>query len=159
MRSERRRDLLRLLRAGRARSQLEIVEALRAAGHDVTQTTVSRDLRAIGAIKSRSQDGVRYVLAEDDRRAPGRDFNERTLIRTVAEFALEIRAASSLVVVLTAPGHAAIVARAVDLSGVPDVVGTVAGDDTIFVATPGPRHAAALARLWSDTDTSLEAAR
>jgi len=150
---------LRLLRAGRARSQLEIVEALRAAGHDVTQTTVSRDLRAIGAIKSRSQDGVRYVLAEDDRRAPGRDFNERTLIRTVAEFALEIRAASSLVVVLTAPGHAAIVARAVDLSGMPDVVGTVAGDDTIFVATPGPRHAAALARLWSDTDTSLEAAR
>ena len=158
MRSERRRDLLRLLRAGRARSQLEIVEALRAAGHDVTQTTVSRDLRAIGAIKSRSEDGVRYVLT-DDRRAPNRDFNERTLIRTVAEFALEIRAASSLVVVLTAPGHAAIVARAVDLSGMPDVVGTVAGDDTIFVATPGPRHAAALVRLWSDTDTSLEAAR
>jgi len=150
---------LRLLRAGRARSQLEIVEALRAAGHDVTQTTVSRDLRAIGAIKSRSQDGVRYVLAEDDRRAPGRDLNERNLTRTLAEFALEIRAASSLVVVLTAPGHAAIVARAVDLSGMPDVVGTVAGDDTIFVATPGPRHAAALARLWSDTDTSLEAAR
>jgi len=150
---------LRLLRAGRARSQLEIVEALRAAGHDVTQTTVSRDLRAIGAIKSRSQDGVRYVLAEDDRRAPGRDLNERNLTRTLAEFALEIRAASSLVVVLTAPGHAAIVARAVDLSGMPDVVGTVAGDDTIFVATPGPRHAAALARLWSDTDTSLKAAR
>ena len=150
---------MRLLRAGRARSQLEIVAALRAAGHNVTQTTVSRDLRAVGAIKSRSEDGVRYVLTEDDRRAPNRDLNERTLIRTVAEFALEIRAASSLVVVLTAPGHAAIVARAVDLSGMPDVVGTVAGDDTIFVATPGPRHAAALARRWSDTDTSLEAAR
>lgn len=150
---------MRLLRAGRARSQLEIVEALRSAGHNVTQTTVSRDLRALGAIKSRSQDGVRYVLTEDDRRAPNQDFNERTLRRTVAEFALEIRAASSLVVVLTAPGHAGIVARAVDLSGMPDVVGTVAGDDTIFVATPGPRHAAALARRWSDTDTSLEAAR
>lgn len=159
MRPERRRDLLRLLRAGRARSQLEIVEALRAAGHDVTQTTVSRDLRAIGAIKSRSEDGVRYVLAEDDRRAPGRDLNERNLTRTLAEFALEIRAASTLVVVLTAPGHAAIVARAVDLSGVPEVVGSVAGDDTIFVATPGPRHAAALARRWSDTNTTLEAAR
>jgi transcriptional regulator of arginine metabolism len=150
---------MRLLRAGRARSQLEIVAALRSAGHNVTQTTVSRDLRAIGAIKSRSKDGVRYVLSEDDRRAPHRDFNERTLRRTVAEFALEIRAASSLVVVLTAPGHAGIVARAVDLSGIPDVVGTVAGDDTIFVATPGPRHATALARRWSDTDTSLEAAR
>jgi transcriptional regulator of arginine metabolism len=150
---------MRLLRAGRARSQLEIVAALRSAGHNVTQTTVSRDLRAIGAIKSRFEDGVRYVLSEDDRRAPNRDFNERTLRRTVAEFALEIRAASSLVVVLTAPGHAAIVARAVDLSGMPDVVGTVAGDDTIFVATPGPRHAAALARRWSHTDTSLEAAR
>ena len=159
MQPERRRDLMRLLRAGSARSQLEIVAALRAAGHNVTQTTVSRDLRAIGAIKSRSEDGVRYVLSEDDRRAPNRDFNERTLRRTVAEFALEIRAASSLVVVLTAPGHAAIVARAVDLSGMPEVVGTVAGDDTIFVATPGPRHAAALARRWSDTDTSLEAAR
>ena len=158
MQPERRRDLMRLLRAGRARSQLEIVDALRAAGHNVTQTTVSRDLRAIGAIKSRSEDGVRYVLSEDDRRA-NRDFNQRTLRRTVAEFALEIRAASSLVVVLTAPGHAAIVARAVDFSGMPEVVGSVAGDDTIFVATPGPRHAAALARRWSDTNTTMEAAR
>ena len=159
MRPERRRDLLRLLRAGRAQSQLEIVDALRAAGHDVTQTTVSRDLRAIGAIKSRSEEGVRYVLAEDERSAPNRDLNERNLTRTLAEFALEIQAASSLVVVLTAPGHAAIVARAVDLSGVPGVVGSVAGDDTIFVATPGPRHAAALARRWSDTNTTMEAAR
>lgn len=159
MRPERRRDLLRLLRAGRARSQLEIVEALRAAGHDVTQTTVSRDLRAIGAIKAHSEEGVRYVLAEDERSAPNRDLNERNLTRTLAEFALEIRTASSLVVLLTAPGHAAIVARAVDLSGVPEVVGSVAGDDTIFVATPGPRHAAALARRWSDTNTTLEAAR
>ncbi|MDQ3662038.1 MAG: arginine repressor [Actinomycetota bacterium] len=159
MRPERRRDLLRLLRAGKARSQLEIVEALRSAGHNVTQTTVSRDLRAIGAIKSRSEDGVRYVLAEDERRAPDKDLNERNLVRTLAEFAIEIRAASSLVVVLTAPGHAAIVARAVDLSGVREVVGSVAGDDTIFVATPGPRHAAALARRWSDTNTNLEVAR
>lgn len=159
MRPERRRDLLRLLRAGRARSQLEIVEALRSAGHDVTQTTVSRDLRAIGAIKSRSAEGVRYVLAEDERRAPGRDLNEHNLTRTLAEFALEIRAASSLVVVLTAPGHAAIVARAVDLSGVPEVVGSVAGDDTVFVAARGPRHAAALARRWSQTDATMEVAQ
>ena len=95
MRPERRRDLLRLLRAGKARSQIEIVEALRSAGHDVTQTTVSRDLRAIGAIKSRSAEGIRYVLAEDERRAPGRDLNEHNLTRTLAEFVLGLKAGSA----------------------------------------------------------------
>jgi transcriptional regulator of arginine metabolism len=64
-----------------------------------------------------------------------------------------------LVVVLTAPGHAAIVARAVDLGGVAEVVGSVAGDDTVFIATPGPRHAAALARTWGETNTAMEAIR
>jgi transcriptional regulator of arginine metabolism len=155
---QRRRDLLHLLRAGSARSQLEIVEALRAAGHDVTQTTVSRDLHALGAIKIRSSEGVHYVLAEDERHAPGRDLDQRNLEHTLSEFALEIKAAGSLVVVLTAPGHAAIVARAIDLAGVPEVVGSVAGDDTILVATPGPRQAAALARRWTHSRSNLEEA-
>ena len=128
MRSERRRDLLRILHEGHASSQRDIVRALRAAGHDVTQATVSRDLREIGATKIRLGDEFVYRLPDEIPRSPGGDLMVRGLKKTLAEFAVDIRPAGSLVVIATAPGHAAAVARAIDLAGLSDVVGTVAGD-------------------------------
>jgi transcriptional regulator of arginine metabolism len=148
VRAERRRDLLRILRQGGARSQHEIVEALIAAGHHVTQATVSRDLREIGAVKVRDNGGFAYRLADQAPRSAAADLVARNLLRTLSEFALEVREAASLVVIVTAPGHAAAVARAIDLAGLNDVVGTIAGDDTIFVATSDPTTATALARTW-----------
>jgi transcriptional regulator of arginine metabolism len=73
----------------------------------------------------------------------------RNLLRTLAEFAVDVRQASNLVVVMTAPGHAAAVGRAIDLAPNDDVIGTVAGDDTIFVATPNNSAAARLAAEWT----------
>lgn len=143
MRSSRRRELIRILREGRASSQEEIARALRAAGHDVTQATISRDLRELGAVKVR-RDG-RPVYRLPDEVAGGW---QGALEAALDEFALDVRPAGTLVVVLTPPGHAHALARAMDVAGVPDVVGTVAGDDTIFVATPDERAARRLAARW-----------
>lgn len=147
MRLERRRDLMRILQEGRAPSQQAIVERLRALGHDVTQATVSRDLKELGAVKLRSGGALVYRLPDQVPRSPGGDLLARGLRRTLDEFAVDVRPAGSLVVIATAPGHAAAVARAIDLAPPEGVVGTVAGDDTIFVATPDPATAQRLAAL------------
>ncbi len=147
MRPERHRDLLRILHDGKATSQQEIVEELQRLGHEVTQATVSRDLREAGAMKVRMGGRSVYALPDDIPRGGG-DLVARALDRNLAEFALDIRQAASLVVIQTAPGHASAVARAVDLAGLKEVIGTVAGDDTIFVATPSDQIAAELQRTW-----------
>ncbi|MGH2773964.1 MAG: arginine repressor [Actinomycetota bacterium] len=153
MRSSRRRDLTRLLREGRASSQRDIVDVLRAAGHEVTQATISRDLQELGALKVRANGGFVYRLPDEMPRGGG-DFMTRNLLRTLEEFAVSVRTAGNLVVVMTAPGHAAAVARAIDLAPNDDVIGTVAGDDTIFVATPNHDVAARLAVTWTETTTA-----
>jgi transcriptional regulator of arginine metabolism len=148
LRPERRRDLLRILHEGGATSQKEIVRRLRAAGHTVTQATVSRDLKELGATKVRANGAYAYRLPDEIPHSVGGDLMARNLDRTLNEFALEIRKAGSVVVVITAPGHAAAVARAIDLAGVPEVIGTVAGDDTIFAATSDPSTAERVVTHW-----------
>ena len=153
MRSSRRRDLRRLLREGRASSQRDIVDELRSAGHEVTQATISRDLQELGALKVRANGGFVYRLPDEMPRGGG-DLMTQNLLRTLGEFAVDVRQASNLVVVMTAPGHAAAVGRAIDLAPNDDVIGTVAGDDTIFVATPNNSAAARLAAEWTDKTTA-----
>ncbi len=148
MRSDRLKDLVRILRGGHATTQHEIVAALRAAGHEVTQATVSRDLQEIGALKIRSGSALEYRLPDEVPRTPGSELMARSLQRTLRDFVLEVRPAASLLVVVTAPGHASAVARAIDLAGIEAVVGTVAGDDTIFVATPDESSATELTDRW-----------
>ena len=145
MRSERRRALLRILKQGRAATQQELVEALRGEGFDVTQATVSRDLHELHAVKVRSGSEVAYRFPDDvPRLRPARD----DVIAELAGFAIDVRPAGTLVVVATLPGHASAVARAIDLANPPAVRGTIAGDDTIFVATPDAATAEDLAREW-----------
>ncbi|MEO8323492.1 MAG: hypothetical protein ABI571_05070, partial [Actinomycetota bacterium] len=96
------------------------------------------------------------MLPDELGRTHGSDLMIRNLARTLEEFSLDVRTAHSLVVVLTAPGHGSAVARAIDLAGLDEIVGTVAGDDTIFVATPSPEHAQALAAKWSGTQREKE---
>lgn len=156
MRSERKRDLLRILHSGKASSQKDIVDGLRAAGHEVTQATVSRDLREVGATKIRSGEDFVYMLPDELGRTHGSDLMIRNLERTLEEFSLDVRTAHSLVIVLTAPGHGSAVARAIDLAGLDEVVGTVAGDDTIFAATSSPDQAVTLAAKWSGNEREEE---
>lgn len=145
MRSERRRALLRILRRGGAATQNELVEALRSEGFDVTQATVSRDLHELRAVKVRDGDEVAYRFPEDVPRLRGRHEDVAT---ELAEFAVDVNQAGSLVVVLTLPGHASAVARSIDLARIPAARGTIAGDDTIFVATPDADTAHELAEEW-----------
>lgn len=149
MKTDRRRDLLKILREGQPSSQREIVMSLRALGHEVTQATVSRDLREVGAVKVRLGDDLVYRLPDAVPRSPVADLMARGLVRTLAEFAVDVRPAGSLVVITTAPGHANAVARGIDFAGLESVVGTIAGDDTIFVATPGAEEAERLSAHWT----------
>ncbi len=130
-----RRDALRRIisRAPVGRQQ-DLVRLLGKAGHHATQSSVSRDLRELGVAKR----GDRYVLPDDS--APALDD-----FTTVSAFVRDIRPAGpNLTVIRTTAGAAQSVAIVLDRADWPDVVGTLSGDDTIFVATAG---AAAQRRL------------
>ena len=135
---ERRRAIAAILRERPVATQGELVSVLRELGFDATQSSVSRDLRILGAAK----EAEGYRLRDDaPTAAPGDVFAE------VAGFVRAVkRAGANLVVVQTGIGAAQRVAVALDRSRWPEIVGTLSGDDTIFVATAG---AAASARLES----------
>jgi transcriptional regulator of arginine metabolism len=126
---------------GGVRSQEDLQRRLRRQGIVVAQPTLSRDLRALGLAKT----AVGYVAAAPPAPAPA-EAREGLLDRAMSVFVLSVRAAGSLVVVRTPPAGAHPLARALDEALLPDVVGTIAGDDTVFVATPGPSAALRLER-------------
>lgn len=121
---------------GGVRSQEELQRRLRRRGIAVAQPTLSRDLKALGLAKTPTG----YVAPAAGAFTPA-EARQGALERSIGEFVLSVRAAGSLVVVRTPPAGAHPLARALDEAGLPDVVGTIAGDDTVFVATPGPSAA------------------
>lgn len=129
-RDQRRRLIADLLREQRVASQEELVARLEQAGIAATQTTVSRDLDEIGAVRMKRDGSVRYVLA--DSIDPG--VADRRLDRLLAEFVTGIATAGPLLVLHTPAGSAGLVANAIDQARLAEVAGTIAGDDTIFVA-------------------------
>lgn len=139
---QRQRLIADWLRAGEIGSQEEFVARLADAGVAATQATVSRDLEALGAVKVRGGYALSSVadLSGDAR-----------LGRILGEWVTEIIAAGPLLVLKTPPGSANLVANAIDLARLAEVAGTIAGDDTIFVAladgvTPGAAAAIFRAR-------------
>ena len=124
----RQREILRLIGTGSMRTQDQLSTALAAKGIQVSQGTLSRDLRELGVAKA--ADG--YSLPARRRSvAP----TQRSLGRVAAQFMLEIRTAQNMVVLRTAPGGANALAQRLDAAAWHEVVGTIAGDDTIFIAT------------------------
>ena len=154
-----RHDLIRrLLARAPAPSQDELRERLADAGVSVTQGTLSRDLRALGVIKS----GAGYALPPSNGAAGAHTPPASTgpapdaaLQSAVRQHAASIATAGNLVVLRTGPGHAQLVALALDAdagASLPGVVGTVAGDDTIFIAVRTTKQADAAAsrlRAWA----------
>ncbi len=126
----RRRLIRKILLDQVVASQGEIVDFLVAESHDVTQATVSRDLHALGAVKSRVEGHLRYVLPDDP---SSNDTVYVTLARALIDFVESIATSGRLVVVKTAPGAAGVVAGAIDASQLTGVLGTIAGDDTLVV--------------------------
>jgi len=139
----RRHEAIRaLLHSGPAATQKSVVDALAAQGFEVTQSSVSRDLREIGAIKTSL--GYELPLASAD----GDDE-----LAQVADLLREIREAGpNLLVIKTAIGAAQRVALALDRCGWPEIVGNVGGDDTVFTATS---NAAGQRRLTRKIDRSI----
>jgi transcriptional regulator of arginine metabolism len=131
-------------------SQAELVGLLSDAGVSVTQATLSRDLDELGAVKLRTPDGGQsiYVVPEDgapltSRRA--QDSPPHRLARLMAELLVSADANGNLVVLRTPPGASNFLASALDRAGLPDVMGTIAGDDTILVISRTENGGPALA--------------
>ena len=132
-----------LARSGTVRSQAEFQQLLRKRGIVVAQPTLSRDLRDLGLAKTPR--GYLVPHASVAQFAPAAT-REAKLQRALRGSALSVQAAGSLVVVRTPPAGAHPVARALDEAELAGVAGTIAGDDTVFVATPSDSTARTLAR-------------
>jgi len=140
--SDRRRAAIaRILRSRRVATQEELLGALARAGLRATQATLSRDLARLGARRVSGPDGGFYELGE-----PTVDGDAFAALRGLVT---SVVANPSLVVVRTHPGSAPAIARAIDLARLPEVLGTIAGDDTIFVAPAGAVRTRALAQRLS----------
>ena len=125
MKKIRQKAILDLVRSREIASQEELLENLLARKIDVSQSTLSRDIQELGLAKT---GGVYAVM--DSEEAPGPDDSTRRILR---EFLSEVSIAQNIVVLKTGPAHASTVSRAIDSAGWPEVVGSIAGDDTVFV--------------------------
>lgn len=127
--SERLNALKKILESGKNSTQEELRDMLEARGHDVNQSTISRDLKKIGALKGTDHKGrTIYRLSESS--------NETSSFanQSMSDLILNIAHNDSMIVIQTSPGSASLVARRLDMDRPADILGTIAGDDTIFVA-------------------------
>jgi transcriptional regulator of arginine metabolism len=128
--------IVALIRDRAVRSQGELGELLAVEGLSTTQATLSRDLEELGAVKVRGTDGsgAVYVVPEEGR-GPHRSAQQppERLRRLLRELLTGADSSGNLVVLRTPPGAAQFLASALDRSGLPAVVGTIAGDDTVLV--------------------------
>ncbi|MSO37055.1 MAG: arginine repressor [Acidimicrobiia bacterium] len=128
---QRQHRITRLLEEQVISSQAQVVEMLAAEGVIATQATVSRDLEDLGAVKVRMPGGVTgYAVPEHSKdHAPP----EEWLRRVLGEFVVEVSHSGNLVVLRTPPGSAHVIGSALDRAGFQDVLGNVAGDDTLIL--------------------------
>ena len=142
--TQRQHRIEQLIEQNSVTSQGQLVELLAKSGVDATQATVSRDLEEIGAVKVRAAGGEPlYAVPElpKDRVAP-----EEHLRRVLGDWVVDVESSSNLVVVRTPPGSAHVVASALDRASLKEILGTVAGDDTIIVVAAEKTGGSALAR-------------
>lgn len=128
--------LRRLLAEGNLGTQDELREGLKALKFKVTQSTVSRDLRRLGAIKAIETDGTIVYRLPDESQAP------LTQNTGIGGLVLDIRSNGVMIVIHTVAGSASLVARHLDQVGPNEILGTIAGDDTIFVAPASVKNIA-----------------
>ncbi|MHB8511388.1 MAG: arginine repressor [Actinomycetota bacterium] len=123
----RHRKIVQLLRSRDVESQSDLAKILARSGDSVTQATLSRDLEELGAFKTRGSNG-QVVYRVPDEPPVSHDWLERML----QEFALEVDSSANTCVIKTPPGGASAVARALDNAAFHEILGTIAGDDTVL---------------------------
>ena len=140
---QRQHRIARLLEEQAVNSQAQLVELLAADGVVATQATVSRDLEELGALKVRIPGGtMAYAIPEH---AKERSAPDDHLRRVMGEFVVEVAHSGNLVIMRAPPGSAHVIASAIDRAGLPDVLGTVAGDDTLLLVVAEQADTAHLA--------------
>ena len=130
-RAQRQKAIAAILRNEPVASQEEVTERLSERGYSVTQATVSRDLEQLGAVKVKRGGVLSYALPDQ---IGGADWSTGRLERILREWALSVEATGQMVVIKTPPGSAHLVASAIDHAQLPEIAGTVSGDDTLFLA-------------------------
>jgi len=145
--TQRQHRIAALLERNSVTSQAQVVDLLAADGVVATQATVSRDLDDLGAVKVRVPGGETvYAIPElpKDRLAP-----EDHLRRVLGDWVADVAHSGNIVVVRTPPGSAHVVASAIDRAGLEEIIGTVAGDDTVILVASERSGGAKVARRLS----------
>lgn len=125
-------QILKLIRAKRITTQEDLARQLHSLGVEATQVTLSRDIRELGLVKT--AEGYRELSG-----APAAGVQEMAAV--ARETLTDVRVAQHTLVLRTPAGHAAMLAVAIDREAWPEVVGTIAGDDTVLVIAPDARVA------------------
>jgi transcriptional regulator of arginine metabolism len=155
MKASRQAVILELIAEGDVTSQEQLRALLKSRGIEATQATLSRDIRDLGLVKA-AADGA-YRLSQ---RRPAEADREGLVRRAIDEYLRTFEQVEQLLVLKTDPGQAQPLAIALDRSGLPDVVGTIAGDDTILVICRSAAHASAFAeRLGGVRRRALQVAQ
>ena len=137
----RRAKAIALIKEDLIQSQSDLVKQLKKAGFAVTQATASRDLEEIGAVRGRSSSGESvYKISKSD---------DESISRTMpvpSDLIISVEASGNLAVVRTPPGGAQLLASSLDHSGISEIIGTIAGDDTVLVVSRKATGGAQLAK-------------
>lgn len=135
-----------LLLTGEAHTQESIQKYLKQKKYKVNQSTISRDLKRLGAIRTIDPDGsLVYRLADSLSSAP----IPHGLLGSLSSLVLEIHHNDYMIVLKTSPGSAALIARHIDSSRIEGVLGTIAGDDTVFIALHSGFKASSIAKQFA----------
>ncbi len=138
--------ILKLIEESPVETQKDLSDLLCAAGYDVTQATVSRDIKELRLVKSLSPDGhYRYTTASSE----SGDFTAR-FHNIFRESVVNVDAAGNIIVIKTLPGVANAATAAIDTMDISHIVGSLAGDDTIFLVIRDEKHAASLCQEIRD---------
>jgi len=142
MKTRRQQAILEVIAREPVRSQEQLRRGVLAAGFDVTQATLSRDIRELGLVKG-GADGAYQAPGAVGTDGPG---STGMLLRAMGEYLARIDRVQQLILLRTGPGQAQLLGVALDRARLPEVVGTLAGDDTILVISPDARRARSLVR-------------
>jgi transcriptional regulator of arginine metabolism len=151
LKERRQRAITDLIRSRALASQEELADRLTKRGFAVTQATISRDLEQIGAVKVRRDGQLSYSLPDQVREAPS-----PRLAAVFRDWVRSVDNAGNLVVIKTPPGSAHLVGVALDGSDLSNIVGTICGDDTIFVACGSEKAGKKLARALIEQSGGLQ---
>jgi transcriptional regulator of arginine metabolism len=140
-RGQRHATILELVRERPIATQSELAEALRSSGHEVVQTTVSRDIHELGLVKVRAENGRLVYAPPDALDVP----LVEAASAAIAHWALGVEASGNLVVVTTPYGYASPLAQAIDVAHHPHIAGTIAGENTVLLVAREPMTGVQLA--------------